>query len=864
FDFYNYTDTSATTDNYIRYNRLHNILPAQYGVGVLVYNNFYAEISDNVMTAVRVGVQTGNYSRANPGTTAAISNNSIETSKRGIFHNLAYSNASPFTISGNTFTVLDAPTETRWDAIMLSSLQGSVNAIVMDNVITVADVTQPTVGYQIWNTPTTALLAISGGSVSGADYGVWVNNYDGYGSNADDTSITLVGVQISDASLAGVYVLDNPAEADGDPVTATLLNGVVLDNCTTGIWASGPQATVISSGNLIQNNTTGALVEGDAVVTIANNSLTGNTTAITNTGALLVNASSNWYGTAEAAAVAGLVSAGVDYTPWLNSGTDTGAAAGFQGDFTYLNVDDDSPQAGSVGRIQEGVNLATAGGTVYVWAGTYPEQVTITKDLALLGEDQATTIIQAFANMPVCFTTAAANRPIVCVMDAVATIDGFTIDGLGLGNSNNRFEGVALRNAGGTIQNNIIRDIRDEPFSGAQHGVAVYAYNTNGTPYTIHVLDNVITGFQKTAIALNTDAVTPETVDIQRNTITGAGATTVTAQNGIQVWSEPGSGLVADNTISGIAYDGLNWVATSILNYYADLDITGNTVTDAHLAIYNIDGGGLIADNDLTIIKTATYPYAYGIVATDPPQAIPSPFDPQARPDNQLTGNGTNALLGVEVANNVVTFNGTDKTGTTAIEADAAYGPNDLALNVHDNIVTGFEYGLVFYQCDPATSTTCDTGVFTAISANHNDLVGNAMGIYLGGPIPAAVVPTIHHNRIFGDGAVGLYNDLAVSVTAENNWWGCNEGPSTVAVPTDCDSIEGLVDADPWLMLSSTFEPLAMVVGGEGTLDADLIFNSAAADTSADGFVPDTTPAVFTATNGTFAPAAGTFLSGIT
>ena len=88
------------------------------------------------MTAVRVGVQTGNYYQANPGTTASISNNNIETTRRGIFHNLAYSNASPFTISGNTFTVLDAPTGTKWDAIMLSSLQGSVNATVTGNIIT--------------------------------------------------------------------------------------------------------------------------------------------------------------------------------------------------------------------------------------------------------------------------------------------------------------------------------------------------------------------------------------------------------------------------------------------------------------------------------------------------------------------------------------------------------------------------------------------------------------------------------------------------------------------------------------------------------------------------------------------------------
>ena len=46
--------------------------------------------------------------------------------------------------------------------------------------------------------------------------------------------------------------------------------------------------------------------------------------------------------------------------------------------------------------IQAAVDAASDGGTVNVAAGTYTEQVTITKNLSLLGADQDTTIIQAF------------------------------------------------------------------------------------------------------------------------------------------------------------------------------------------------------------------------------------------------------------------------------------------------------------------------------------------------------------------------------------------------------------------------------------------------------------------------------------
>jgi hypothetical protein len=84
------------------------------------------------------------------------------------------------------------------------------------------------------------------------------------------------------------------------------------------------------------------------------------------------------------AGVAAEVSANVDYTPWLHTGTDTSGDPGFQGDFSMLHVDGDSPQTGSTGRIQEGINLVS-GSTIYVAAGTYNERVTINKSVDLRG-----------------------------------------------------------------------------------------------------------------------------------------------------------------------------------------------------------------------------------------------------------------------------------------------------------------------------------------------------------------------------------------------------------------------------------------------------------------------------------------------
>ncbi|HLF28034.1 MAG TPA: right-handed parallel beta-helix repeat-containing protein [Anaerolineae bacterium] len=234
-----------------------------------------------------------------------------------------------------------------------------------------------------------------------------------------------------------------------------------------------------------------------ATIAIHNNDLSGNTTlAVSNEVVGVVDASANWYGTNIPAGVAAQVSADVDYTPWLNSGTDTSGAAGFQGDFSYLNVDDDSPQTGATGRIQEGVDLVTAS-TVNVAAGTYNEHVVIdVVALNLLGANAGVDARGARGPESI-IDGGLTDAPLQIVANDVA-VDGFTIKG----GSNGLNAGIHIpigAASGYDILNNIITDnaigiyancagsclIRHNLFDannqpGPAGGSAIYSESTSG------------------------------------------------------------------------------------------------------------------------------------------------------------------------------------------------------------------------------------------------------------------------------------------------------------------------------------------------------------------------------------------------
>ncbi len=301
-DFYNYTNDAATSNNYFRYNLISDIGETTYnwGLGVLIYNNFYADITDNVFDNVRVGIQTGNYYRANIGPTGSISNNTINAWRLGIFNNLWYSSASTISLSNNTINAISSSDSAKWNGILLSSFQGSVNATLSNNIINIGTITQnPSAGYNIWNTPTTAALTISGGTVTGGNYGVWINNFEGYNSNADNTSIKIDGVTINNAATAGVFVSDSVGNTNGSTVYANIQNSTIT-NSVTGILVSGSDASAKANFNKITGNTT---------------------KGINNTSGTLMDGEKNWWGNITGPSSVGTgsgdsVSTDVDYTPW--------------------------------------------------------------------------------------------------------------------------------------------------------------------------------------------------------------------------------------------------------------------------------------------------------------------------------------------------------------------------------------------------------------------------------------------------------------------------------------------------------------------------------------------------------------------
>ncbi len=503
--------------------------------------------------------------------------------------------------------------------------------------------------------------------------------------------------------------------------------------------------------------------------------------------------------------------------------------------------------------IQTAETAAADGDTIRVLDGTFTEQVMVDKSVSLVGNGAANTIIQSPPTLSPCFTTSYTAYPIVCITNtAGAQLDGFTIDGAGLGNANYKFMGVAFRNAGGTVQNSAIQRIEDTPFSGAQHGVALYAYNDDGVTRAITVTNNIFTDFQKNAMALAAGATTELTLSVTGNQISGKGATPTTAQNGIQTYGDLITGVISGNTVSGIAYDGASWVASSILNIFSNLSIENNVVTQAQVGVYNWDGSADIASNTIGVVKAGDY--SYGIVATDPPDALPSPFEAVLSPGGTLaprakTLAATVALtpaITVTIRSNTISASGVD-TYTFGIEADAGYGVNYLNLTVDGNAITGFDEGLVLYQTTiygqpgfasvtVSNNTLTNNGVgidsyyntgTTILSGNT--LTGNTDGLFITGAtaltltgnivyantnngmtiaddLSAAGVTAVN-NQFCDNGTAGIENQfITTTLTATGNWWGAVDGPGPVATGNG-DGVSAGVDYSNFIITPPTTGP---------------------------------------------------------
>lgn len=477
-----------------------------------------------------------------------------------------------------------------------------------------------------------------------------------------------------------------------------------------------------------------------------------------------------------------------DWTAYWNNNTFNKAVVILAGAYPPFDVREYNYTSGSYSfdvrrigvNIQGSVDKAVAGDTVLVKAGTYVEQVAVDKSLTLLGESGAvSTFIVAPSTIPVASDP---NSTVVKIAGSGVSVDfsGFTVTGPGASGCGSIGSGIFVRDdAYANIHDNEILDIRDNPFSGCQNGVAILvgraAFSTSGSA---DISNNVIAGYQKNGVTVSNVG---SSATVTNNVITGAGATTIIAQNGVQ-FSGGATGEINGNTVSNHSYSPGDWTSTGILLYGSDVDTYGNTMSENQVGIYHIEGSGVHDANIMNVSTAGTLSsYFYGFVVDAPPPGLnPVPFeDVSLAPSAAASANSLMSFVAtqdVDILNNELTGDGT--SAGYGIGAYGGFGTLDIDLTVKNNKVLNFGIGLDIYQC----TGSCASGVFSNIDVNLNSITENV--------------------------DYGLLNTDAIQVNAERNWWGNTNGPSHASNPAGTgDVVSDNVDFNPWLCNGTDTSP---------------------------------------------------------
>ena len=516
--------------------------------------------------------------------------------------------------------------------------------------------------------------------------------------------------------------------------------GVASSNDPTFDWVEESQYNTNNtiSQNFIKDFRNGIVLTDvnsyKVEATISGNSITGYQLMAVYTGDPAfwdgtANASGNFYGSISYAFVKASNSANVDYTPWLASGTDTDLDFdGFQGDFSTLYVDDDSPQTGTTGRIQEGVDLVS-GSTVYVLAGDYTEQVTIDISVDLIGAGESTTTLHA----PATRTSSVAQGSYVYdyLLAAYAPsdtidvhIEGFTfdIDGQNKTAGTDRLDGVFFRDvkdAGGSVAG---------LFASTIHG---FDTTTDYESWGLEVRgDSLLTAndldihdYTRDGLLVagdGGDGADPN-VTVSNNIVTGSAA----PLQGINIM-DVSAGSVSGNTVSGNTRS-TPWAAVGMLiSGSSGVSVTGNHVDGNFYGIFLYDGA-----HDVTVTG------------------------------NELTYNIKRGISLDEANNN--TISGNTLTGPLAGTDDTGIG---LANNCDGNMIGVLDSG------NTITMATSGSGLLYAIymessvgtgsnTITSNMIIGGMRAIQFDGPPGITGTTRVSYN--------GIYNQVWGGITAYNN-----------------------------------------------------------------------------------------------
>jgi hypothetical protein len=548
-----------------------------------------------------------------------------------------------------------------------------------------------------------------------------------------DTSYRSVGIMGFDVLGPSGVLIENNEVYDVDEGVNPSANCIIRNNNLHGDLSGVTLEMDADNNQIINNNiwsnTVGIQINGELNPNpqgvdppTANNFahfnvISGNTSGVVNyDDTQKFDARFNWWGDASGPSGSGPgsgdnITDNVRYSPWLGFTVGTVPMT--------FHVD-------NTGKIQSAIDAASSGDTILVHDGTYRENLYINKSITLKSASKP--IIEAPDNIALRSYTGPSGtqycRSIIEVYNTTGvTIDGFIIDGRGVGNANPYFMGIHFFEASGIISNNEVKSVRNTPLSGAQNANAIVVNHLWDQYYDQSVIieNNVIYDYQKNGITCNESGTA---VIIENNIVIGAGPVSVIAQNGIQI-GYGATGTVRNNKVSGNSYTGSGWAATGILIMDNTVDVLANQVDNNYFGIYYSNASGDISGNTVNASAAGTGRTDFVGILIYPNNSGANTYTNSVT-NNIVTGDDSGDSAGIYVYNwssHTINFTATRNTVTDWGEGFVLYTEEGATLNAtaHFNTITGN----VYYGMD----SNNPWGVSTAVNATCN-WWGDASGPY--------------------------------------------------------------------------------------------------------------------------------------
>lgn len=272
-------------------------------------------------------------------------------------------------------------------------------------------------------------------------------------------------------------------------------------------------------------------------------------------------------------------------------------------------VDDDRQQKPNADftSIQAAINAARPGDKIMVAPGTYAEHVTVDKDK--LTVESSKPLAAKIVGTPGSDGTFSAVR----ITARKVEFDGFTVTG----GATPAVDIGVLVDAGASakVERNLITRIQQtvDPFPDNGWGIWVGGLVAGGA--TAELTDNTITDYRKSGIVVFDPA---SFVTVSRNTVIGAGPTTLIAQNGIE-FQDGANGVITQNVVTGNVYTPAGTEATGILVQSAGrVEVSHNQVVGNELGIAAVgQTNPLKIDHNDAVGNTLDGIYLEGVVGAD-------------------------------------------------------------------------------------------------------------------------------------------------------------------------------------------------------------------------------------------------------